>query len=62
MRKYIIAYLIIIALLTGCSVQSVPEQNNSTSTLTENSASIKSSAIIYGNRYLCRSVHTSYFT
>ncbi len=44
MRKYIIAYLIIIALLTGCSVQSVPEQNNSTSTLTENSASIKSAA------------------
>ncbi len=26
MRKYLIIYLLIIALLTGCSVQSTPEQ------------------------------------
>ncbi|AEY66095.1 DNA/RNA non-specific endonuclease [Clostridium sp. BNL1100] len=42
MRKYIIAYLVIIALLTGCSVQSVPEKNESTTKLTENSVSLKS--------------------
>ncbi len=41
MRKYIIAYLVIIALLTGCSVQRVPEQNDSTKKITENSPSIK---------------------
>ncbi len=41
MRKYIIAYLVIIALLTGCSVQSVPKQNDPTTKLTENNSSIK---------------------
>ncbi|WP_024834548.1 DNA/RNA non-specific endonuclease [Ruminiclostridium josui] len=42
MRKHIIAYFLIIALLTGCTVQNAPEQINSTSTLTENSTAIKS--------------------
>ncbi len=44
MRKYIIAYLVIIALLTGCSAQSVPKQNDSTTKLTENSSSIKTAS------------------
>lgn len=44
MRNYIIAFLVIIALLTGCSVENLPERNESTSTLTKNSASLTSAS------------------
>ncbi len=42
MRKYLIVYLLIIALLTGCSVQSPPEQKEAGSTYAESSASLQS--------------------
>ncbi len=42
MKKYIIVYLVIFALLTGCSVQNVPKQNESTKKLTENSENLTS--------------------
>ena len=42
MRKYMIVYLLIIALLTGCSVQSPPEQIGAGPTYAESSASIQS--------------------
>ncbi len=42
MRKYIIAYLIIIVLLTGCSAQNPTEQIKASPTYTENSTSLES--------------------
>lgn len=44
MSKYIIAFLLIIALLTGCSEQSLPERIEAARTYTENSASLKSAS------------------
>lgn len=42
MRKYMIVYLLIIALLTGCSVQSTPERIEAGPTYAESSASLQS--------------------
>lgn len=42
MRKHIIAYFMIIVLLTGCSAQSVPKQVDTPSTYTENNTLLES--------------------
>lgn len=44
MKKYIIAYFIVIALLIGCSAKNPPERNQADSTLAENSASLESAS------------------
>jgi hypothetical protein len=44
MRKYVIAYFMIIALLTGCSVQNSPERIEAAPTYTDNSASLESAS------------------
>ncbi|EMS72270.1 hypothetical protein [Ruminiclostridium cellobioparum] len=42
MRKHIIAYFMIIVLLTGCSAQSIPKQVDTPSTYTENNTLLES--------------------